>query len=193
MCSSDLKAVQKVHPENTLPITILYPVSIRKVMGNSTSLLHQAVFTQYSFLPSDIATKNEGELCADLRAHLREFTSPASIKRNAGIIRSLCESHAKAFEYNALDKVCMEQRKNAVVSFEINYMGQLHAADYGKRIRMAAFHEMPENAVLVRVTEIGDTFYIDWYQGMPDDAYVRAMRDTLIDMGMKGLCLERVE
>ena len=31
------KAVQRVHPENALPIRILYPVNIRKVMGNSTT------------------------------------------------------------------------------------------------------------------------------------------------------------
>jgi hypothetical protein len=58
---------------------------------------------------------------------------------------------------------------------------------------MTAFHVMPENGVMVQVTEVGDTFYIDWYQGMHEATYVKAMRDALIGMGMKGLSLERVE
>jgi len=43
------------------------------------------------------------------------------------------------------------------------------------------------------MTEVGDTFYIDWYQGMHDATYIRAMRDVLAEVGMKGMCLERVE
>ena len=34
------KALQRVHPENTLPFDFLAPVSIRKVMGDVNSLLH---------------------------------------------------------------------------------------------------------------------------------------------------------
>ena len=58
---------------------------------------------------------------------------------------------------------------------------------------MTAFHVMPENGVMVQVTEVGDTFYIDWYQGFHDAAYILAMRDVLADMGMKGLNVERIE
>ena len=85
------KAVQRVHPENALPIRILYPVNIRKVMGNSTSLVHQAVFARYSFEPSDVAGKSDVELNAAFRTYLREFTSEPSIRMNAGIFRSMCE------------------------------------------------------------------------------------------------------
>ena len=187
------KAVQRVHPENALPIRILYPVNIRKVMGNSTSLVHQAVFARYSFEPSDVAGKSDVELNAAFRTYLREFTSEPSIRMNAGIFRSMCEGYTKAFAYNALDKITMEQRKNTGGALEISYLGRLHTADYGKRMRMSAFHVMPENGVMLQVTEVGDTFYIDWYQGMHDATYVRAMRDVLAEVGMKGMCLERVE
>ena len=187
------KAVQRVHPENALPIRILYPVNIRKVMGNSTSLVHQAVFARYSFEPSDVAGKSDVELNAAFRTYLREFTSEPSIRMNAGIFRSMCEGYTKAFAYNALDKITMEQRKNTGGALEISYLGRLHTADYGKRMRMSAFHVMPENGVMLKMTEVGDTFYIDWYQGMHDATYIRAMRDVLAEVGMKGMCLERVE
>lgn len=187
------KAVQRVHPENALPIRILYPVNIRKVMGNSTSLVHQAVFARYSFEPSDVAGKSDVELNAAFRTYLREFTSEPSIRMNAGIFRSMCEGYTKAFAYNALDKITMEQRKNTGGALEISYLGRLHTADYGKRMRMSAFHVMPENGVMLQMTEVGDTFYIDWYQGMHDATYIRAMRDVLAEVGMKGMCLERVE
>jgi hypothetical protein len=187
------KAVQRVHPENALPIRILYPVNIRKVMGNSTSLVHQAVFARYSFEPSDVAGKSDVDLNAAFRTYLREFTSEPSIRMNAGIFRSMCEGYTKAFAYNALDKITMEQRKNTGGALEISYLGRLHTADYGKRMRMSAFHVMPENGVMLQMTEVGDTFYIDWYQGMHDATYIRAMRDELAGMGMKDMCLERVE
>ena len=112
---------------------------------------------------------------------------------NAGIFRSMCEGYTKAFAYNALDKITMEQRKNTGGALEISYLGTLRTADYGKRMRMTAFHVMPENGVMLQVTEVGDTFYIDWYQGMHDATYIRAMRDALAEAGVKGMCLERVE
>ena len=187
------KAVQRLHPENTLPIKILYPVSIREVMGNNTSLLHQAVFAQYSFKPSDITGKSDEELSSAFMAYLKEFTSEPSIRRNAGVLRSMCEGYAKAFAFNALDKITMEQRKKTGRALEINYVGTLRTAEYGKRMRMTASHLMPENHVMMQVTELGDTFYINWYQGMHEAAYIRAMRDVLHEAGLKGMCLERVE
>ena len=187
------KAVQQVHPENELPIKILYPVNIRKVMGNSTSLVHQAVFAQYKFEPSDVTNKSNKELNADFRTYLRQFTSEPSIRMNAGIFRSMCEGYTKAFAYGALDKICIEQRKSTGAALEISYLGTLNTGDYGSRIRMTAFHVMPENGVMLQVTEVGNTFYIDWYQGMHEATYIKALRDVLADMGMKGLNIERVE
>ncbi|MBQ9437525.1 MAG: hypothetical protein IJU50_04265 [Lachnospiraceae bacterium] len=187
------KAVCKVHSENEQPIKIMYPANIRKVMGNNTSLVHQAVFAQYRFEPSELAAKSDSELNAAFRAYLKEFTSEPSIRMNAGIFRGMCEGYAKAFAYGALDKVCMEQRKNADASFEISYVGTLHTGGYGSRIRMTAFHAMPEKGVMLQVTEVGDAFCIDWYQGFHDADYIRAMRDEMAEMGMKGLRIERVE
>ena len=188
------KAVCKVHSENELPIKIMYPVNIRKVMGNSTSLVHQAVFAQYKFEPSDVAAKSDKELNAAFRAYLKEFTSEPSIRMNAGIFRGMCEGYTKAFAYGALDKVCMEQRKNADASLEISYLGTLRtSSSYGNKIRMMAFHAMPEKGVMLQMTEVGGRFYIDWYQGFHGEMYAKALRDLLKELGMNGVTLERVE
>ena len=187
------KAACKVHPENEHPVKIMYPVNIRNVMGNTTSLVHQAVFAQYRFEPSELNERSDKELNASFRAYLKEFTSESSIRMNAGIFRSMCEGYTKAYAYGALDNICMEQRKNADASFEISYIGTLRTGEYGNRIRMNAFHVMPEKGVMLQVTEIGDTFYIDWYQGFHDTTYICAMRDELSKMGMNGLSIERVE
>ena len=187
------RAVCKVHSENEKPIKIMYPVNIRKVMGNTTSLVHQAVFAQYRFEPSEVSAKSDRELNADFRAYLKEFTSEPSIRMNAGVFRGMCEGYTKAYAYGALDNVCMEQRKNADASFEISYVGTLRAGDYGNRIRMTAFHVMPEKGVMLQVTEVGDTFYIDWYQGFADATYIRALRDEMAKLGMKDLRIERIE
>ena len=58
---------------------------------------------------------------------------------------------------------------------------------------MTAFHVMPDKGIMLQVTEVGGTFYIDWYQGFHDVAYIRAMRDELAALGMKDLRIERVE
>ena len=111
----------------------------------------------------------------------------------SGVYRGICEGYAKAFAYGALDKVTADQRAKAGASVAVSYVGTLRTSGYGNRIRMAAFHVMPEKGIMLQVTEVGDTFYIDWYQGFHDAAYIRAMRDELARMGMKNLRIERVE
>ena len=187
------KAVQKVHPENTHPIKVMSPVSIRKVMGNSHSLLHQVVHAQYSFEVADLTGKDNTALNTAYRAFLKGFSSEQNIKMLSGVYRGICEGYTKACAYGALDKITMEQRGKAGASFGVSYIGTLRTAGYGSRIHMKAFHVMPEKGIMLQVTEVGETFYIDWYQGFHDAAYIRAMRDTMAEMGMKGLCIERVE
>lgn len=187
------KAVQRVHPENTKPVKVMSPVSIRKVMGNHNSLLHQVVHAQYSFEPSDLTGKSDAALNQTYRAFLKGFSSEQNIRMLSGVYRGICEGYAKAFAYGALDKITMERRGEAGGSVSVSYLGTLRTSGYGNRIRMTAFHVMQEKGIMLQVTEVGDTFYIDWYQGFHDATYVRAMRDALADMGMKGLSIERVE
>lgn len=187
------RAVQRVHPENTRPIKVMTPVSIRKVMGNETSLLHQVVHAPYSFATADLAEKGDAELNAAYRAFLKGFSSEQNIRMLSGVYRGICEGYAKAYAYGALDKITMEQRGNAGASVEVSYLGTLRTGGYGSRIRMTALHAMAEKGIMLQMTEVGDTFYIDWYQGFHDAAYIRAMRDALAGMGMSGLRIERVE
>ena len=187
------KALQRVHPENTRAIKVLSSVSIRKVMGNDNSLLHQVVHAMYDFAPSDLSEKSDTELNQAYRTFLKSFSSEENIRMLSGVYRGICEGYTKAFAYGALDKITMEQRQNAGISYGVSYVGTLRTGGYGNRIRMTAFHLMPEKSISLKVTEVGDTFYIDWYQGFHDTAYILAMRDVLSDMGMKGLMIERVE
>ncbi len=102
------KALQKVHPENTLPVKVMSPVSIRKVMGNDTSLLHQVVHAQYKFEAAGLTSKSDEELNKSYRAFLKDFSSEQSIRTMSGVYRGICEGYSKAFAYGALDKITSE-------------------------------------------------------------------------------------
>lgn len=187
------RALQRVHPDNTLPFSLNAPVSIRKVMGNANSLLHQVVHLPYSLDPRDLSEKTDDELNAEYRAALRGFSSPEAIRRTAGVYRSICEGHARAFSYGVLDKVVMDQRKRLNAAVSVSYLGTLRTAAYGSRIRMTAFHVMQERGIMLQVTEVGDHFYIDWYQGFHGEEYAKAMRDVLTECGIEGITIGRVE
>ena len=187
------KALQRIHPENTLPVSFMVPVSIRKVMGNNNSLLHQVVHFNYSFEVEELSEKTDEELSKQFRAALSEFTAEDTIKKTAGIYRAICEGYSKAFVYGALSKIVMDQRKNLKAGAEVSYLGTLRTAEYGKRIRMTAFHAMQERGIMLQVTEVGEYFYIDWYQGFHGEKYVLAMRDVLAENGINGIKVERTE
>ncbi len=187
------KALKRVHPDNTLPYVFMNPVSIRKVMGNENSLLHQVVHTSYPLDPKDLTDEDETTLNTRYREHLKKFCSEESIKMISGVYRGICEGYTKAFIYGALDKVIMDQRKNVKGSGGVSYLGTLKTGDYGKRIRMSAFHAMQEKGIMLQITEVGGVFYIDWYQGFHGEEYVKAMRDILSEAGIKGISIDRVE
>ena len=187
------KALQNVHPENTLPVKVMSPVSIRKVMGNENSLLHQVVHAQYKFETADLIANSNEELNKTYRAFLKGFSSEQNIRILSGVYRGICEGYSKAFAYGALDKITSEQRAKAGASVGVSYIGTLRTGEYGSRIRMTAFHAMPEKGIMIQATEIGSTFYIDWYQGFADATYICAMRDELAELGMKKLRIERIE
>ena len=187
------RAMQKVHPDNKLPFNFMVPVSIRKVMGNTESLLHQVVHFNYSFEALELSEKTDEQLNTQFRAALSGFASEDAIKKMAGIYRAICEGYSKAFLYGALNKIVMDQRKNLKAGAEVSYLGTLRTAEYGNRIRMTAFHVMQEKGIMLQVTEVGDYFYIDWYQGFSGEKYVLAMRDVLAEKGIGGIKVERIE
>lgn len=187
------RALKKVHPENTLPYSVTAPVSIRKIMGNTNSLLPQVVHYAHNFSVEDLVSKTDEALNAEYRNGIKGFSSEQGIKMAAGVYRSVCEGYAKAFRYGALNKITMDQRKNAKSGTGVSYLGTMRAGDYGKRIRMTAFHVMQEKGISIHFIEIGNYFYIDWYQGFHKEDYVKALRDVLEENGIDGITIERVE
>ena len=151
------------------------------------------VHAPYSFKASDLADVSDEELNQTYRAFLKGFSSEQNIHTLSGVYRGICEGYSKAFSYGALDKITMEQRGKVSASIGTSYIGTLRTGDYGNRIRMTAFHAMPEKGIMIQMTEVGDSFYIDWYKGFHDAAYILAMRDELAEAGMKNLSIERIE
>ena len=186
------RAMQKVHPENTLPVDIMAPVSVRKVMGNTNSLLHQVVHAPFSFKIEDFE-KGDEILNQTYRAFLNGFASEKNIRTLCGVYRGICEGYAKAFAAGALDNIVLEQRSSAKIGGWMSYLGTLKTGDYGKRIRMTAFHVMQEKGMMAQTIEVGGYFYINWYQGFHGEMYAKAMRDIMKDAGMESVSLERVE
>ncbi|MCR5746926.1 MAG: hypothetical protein K6G03_04405, partial [Lachnospiraceae bacterium] len=186
------KAMQKVHPENTLPLDITAPVSVRKVMGNSNSLLHQVVHAPYSFKAEDLKNGDE-VLNQSYREFLKGFSSEQNIKMLCGVYRGICEGYAKAFSAGALDSIVLESRASAKIGGMISYLGTLRTDEYGRRIRMTAFHVMQEKGLMVQVIEVGGVFYINWYQGFHGEIYAKALRDLMKEAGMNSVTMERVE
>lgn len=187
------KALERVHPENELPIKMVAPVSVRKVMGNENSLLHQVVHAPFSFIPEELKSLEDAVLNAKYRGFLKGFSSEQNIRMLCGVYRGICEGFEKAFAASTLDHIVLEQRASTGVSVSTSYVGTLRTGDYGSRIRMTAFHAMQEKGIMVQTTEVGGTFYFDWYQGFHGDMYAKAMRDLMQEAGMKDVRLERVE
>ena len=187
------KAMQRIHPDNMLPFNFMVPVSIRKVMGNTDSLLHQVVHFNYSLEAGELSDQTDEELNTRFRAALSAFAAQDAIKKTAGIYRAICEGYSKAFVYGALNKIVMDQRKNMKAGAEVSYLGTLRTAEYGNRIRMTAYHVMQERGIMIQTTEVGEYFYIDWYQGFHGEEYVLAMRDVLAENGISGIRVERTE
>ena len=186
------KAMERVHPENKLPVSMLSPISVRKVMGNNTSLLHQVVHAPYAFQSGDLK-KDDAALNGMYREFLKGFASEDNIRKLCGVYRGICEGYEKALSGDALDSIILEQRTKGGVSCMVSYLGTLRTAEYGSRIRMTAFHVMQERGIMLQVTEVGGYFYIDWYQGFHGDVYAKAMRDLMREAGMSNARLERVE
>lgn len=186
------KAMQRVHPENTRPVDITVPISVRNVMGNTNSLLHQVVHAPYQFAASDLE-KGDEELNQGYRGFLKGFSSEENIKMLCGVYRGICEGYAKAFAAGALDNIVLETRANAKIGGMISYLGTLKTDEYGSRIRMTAFHAMQEKGMMAQAVEVGGYFYINWYQGFHGEMYAKAMRDLMREAGMKSVSMERVE
>ena len=187
------KAMERVHPENELPIRFAMPVSIRKVMGNDTSLLHQVVHAAYDFSPEILSSQDDEMLNTQFRDFMKNFASEANIKMMCGVYRGICEGYTEAFIHGMLNTIVMNQRENMEASSGVSYLGTLKSAEYGSRMRMTVAHAMQEKGVMLQMAEVGNVFFINWYQGFSGEMYVRALRDLLKEAGIKTVVIERTE
>lgn len=187
------KAAQRVHPENTLPVNILFPLSFRKGTKNESSILLQGGMSNYAFKSADLDTKDDEALNTMFRSYLNDYTSEQNIKMLCGVYRGICEGFAKAFVYGALDKIIADSRSKVRPGLETSYLGTLRTGEYGSRIKMKAFHAMQEKAIMIQMIEIGGMFYINWYQGLHGEAYILALRDLMQEAGIENIIVERVE
>ena len=185
------KAMEKVHPENDLPIRFMSPVSVRNAMGNTNSLLHQVVHATYDIQPADISSQSDEALNTQFRAFMKGFVSEENLRTMCGVYHGICDGYTQAFIHGMLNKIILDQRDGAEASSGVSYLGTLKTAEYGKRIRMTEAHAMPEKGIMLQMAEVGEVFYINWYQGFQGDMYVKALRDLLQDTGMKNVMIER--
>lgn len=186
------KAINRIHPENKKPIKIMLPISVRNVMGNDNSLLHQVVHVPNIINIEDLDKRDE-ELNMGQREFLKGASSEQNIKMMCGIYRGICEGFTKAYAGGALDGIIIESRSRISNTGFLSYLGTFRGDEYTNRIRMSAFHGMPENGIMLQLAEVGNHFYIDWYQGFHGDMYAKAMRDIMIEAGMEGVRIQRVE
>ncbi|MBO6310275.1 MAG: hypothetical protein J6I76_06540 [Oribacterium sp.] len=186
-------AIQSVHPDNKLPVKISTPVSIRKVMGNEHSLLHQIVHMKYMFDPDSLMEEGgEGKLIRDYRAFLKDFTSEDNIITMCGVYSGIIQGMMKLMEKGDTEETIIKLRENGEAAIAVSYIGQLKTGEYGNRFRMTVFRTMRENGIMVQAVEIGGVFYLCWYQGFLSDCYVKVLTKLFKKLGMKNAVLERI-
>lgn len=187
------KALQRVHPENTLPVKLMLPASGRKAAGTASSVLPQGIMAQYDFVPEELTKKDDKELNAQFLAYMKGFLTDDNIRMLMGVYRGINENFTKAYTASMLDTITMAQREKLGVTVMSDFIGRLRTGAYGNRIRMTVMRSMWEKGIMLQTCEVGDTFYLNLSQGLTGAKYIRAMRDVLAEMGIRGLRIERME
>ena len=186
------KTVQTVHPENTLPIQIMAPVSIRSAMGNTDSIRHQVVHMTCDFLPSDLYEHDDTVLNRDFRAFLNQFASKENLRMMAGIYHGICDSYARDLQNGTLYKKTMDTLSAQGPLLFVSYRGTLRTGDYGSRFVSDEFHATLERGIHLQMMEVGSAFHICWTQSFPETSYLNVMNDLLLKSGIRNAVTERI-
>lgn len=187
------QSIQKVHPENTLPVSFWIPVSVRPAMGNAGSLLHQVVPTIWSADTGLLAgSGNAGEINRQVRGHLREFCAPDNIRKQCGMMHMIVESIRKSVSAGRLGQITVQKADQDQYSVLASSLGTLAAGAYGSRIHMDAFRVMPGRSFHVYLMEAGGSFYMSFSLGAKTDAYVKAAAQIMEQLGMQGVSWREV-
>ena len=187
------QSMQKLHPENRLPVAFWIPISVRAAMGNTNSLLHQAVPTIWYADPELIADdSNAGEINRQIRDHLRDFCAPDNIRKQCGMMHMIVEGIRRSVATGRLGQVTTLKAGQEQYSVLASSLGTLAAGEYGSRIHMDAFRVMPGKSLNVYIMETGGSFYISLTLGAKTDAYAKAAAAYMTELGMQGISWREV-
>ena len=187
------QSIQKLHPENRRRLAFWIPISVRAVMGNTNSMLHQAVPTIWYADPELLAVEgNAGEINRQVRDHLRNFCAPDNIRKQCGMMHMIVEGIRRSVATGRLGQVTSLKAGQEQYSVLSSSLGALAAGEYGRRIHMDAFRVMPGRTFHAYLMEVGGIFYISFSLGVKTDAYVKAAAQYMSQLGMKGVCWKEV-
>ena len=187
------QSMQKLHPENRLPVAFWIPISVRAAMGNTNSLLHQAVPTIWYADPELIADdSNAGEINRQIRDHLRDFCAPDNIRKQCGMMHMIVEGIRRSVATGRLGQVTTLKAGQEQYSVLASSLGTLAAGEYGRRIHMDAFRVMPGRTFHAYLMEAGGSFYLSLSLGAKTDAYAKAAAEYMTQLGMKGVSWREV-
>lgn len=187
------QSMQKLHPENRLPVAFWIPISVRAAMGNTNSLLHQAVPTIWYADPELIADdSNAGEINRQIRDHLRDFCAPDNIRKQCGMMHMIVEGIRRSVSAGRLGQVMGQKADQEQYSVLASSLGTLAAGEYGRRIHMDAFRVMPGRTFHAYLMEAGGSFYLSLSLGAKTDAYAKAAAQYMTQLGMKGVTWREV-
>lgn len=187
------QSLQKLHPENRLPVAFWIPVSVRAAMGNPNSLLHQVVPTIWYADPVILATDTSAlGINQQIRAHLKDFCAPENIRKQCGMMRMIVESIRKTVSAGRLGQFTAQMAGQEQYSLLASSLGTLAAGEYGSRIHMDAFRVMPGKNYHVYLMEVGGSFYISFSLGAKTDAYAEAAAEYMRQLGMQGISWKEV-
>lgn len=181
------QSVERVHPENSSPVAVWIPVSIRNVMGTENSLLNQVVHETYRFPVGDLCddSKNE-ELNTAFRMYQKGFASEQNIRMMTGIYAGIIEGYQKAIAADMMDVVLEKISKSeANMTVSASYLGIILTGEYGSRIRLNAFHAMGSTGAMVQMAEIGGIFYLCWFGSFDGKEYAADLAEYMRDLGMR--------
>lgn len=187
------QSIQKLHPENRQPMAFWIPISVRAAMGNTNSLLHQAVPTIWYADPELIADdSNAGEINRQIRDHLRDFCAPDNIRKQCGMMHMIVEGIRRSVATGRLGQVTTLKAGQEQYSVLASSLGTLAAGEYGRRIHMDAFRVMPGRTFHAYLMEAGGSFYLSLSLGAKTDAYAKAAAQYMTQLGMKGVTWREV-
>ena len=187
------QSMQKLHPENRLPVAFWIPISVRAAMGNTNSLLHQAVPTIWYADPELIADdSNAGEINRQIRDHLRDFCAPDNIRKQCGMMHMIVEGIRRSVATGRLGQVTTLKAGQEQFSVLASSLGTLAAGEYGRRIHMDAFRVMPGRTFHAYLMEAGGSFYLSLSLGAKTDVYAKAAAQYMTQLGMKGVTWREV-